>query len=140
MRMNDLNVIYGINGPVVTVRESHSFSMMEMVYVGKERLVGEVIGITSELTTIQVYEETTGLRPGEPVTGTGSPLNVTLGPGILDNIFDGIERPLKAIEQNSGAFIARGSSVSALDEEKQWNVALRVKPGDELTGGDIYAV
>ena len=140
MRMNDLNVIYGINGPVVTVRESHSFSMMEMVYVGKERLVGEVIGITSELTTIQVYEETTGLRPGEPVTGTGSPLNVTLGPGILDNIFDGIERPLKAIEQNSGAFIARGSSVSALDEEKQWNVALRVKPGDELSGGDIYAV
>ena len=115
MRMNNLNVIYGINGPVVTVRESHSFSMMEMVYVGKERLVGEVIGITSELTTIQVYEETTGLRPGEPVTGTGSPLNVTLGPGILDNIFDGIERPLKAIEQNSGAFIARGSSVSSLD-------------------------
>ena len=101
MRMNDMNVIYGINGPVVTVKESHSFSMMEMVYVGEERLVGEVIGITSELTTIQVYEETTGLRPGEPVIGTGSPMNVTLGPGILDNIFDGIERPLKAIEEKA---------------------------------------
>ena len=138
--MNDMNVIYGINGPVVTVKESHSFSMMEMVYVGNERLVGEVIGITSELTTIQVYEETTGLRPGEPVVGTGSPMNVTLGPGILDNIFDGIERPLKAIEEQSGAFISRGSSVSALNEEREWDVTLRVKKGDEVKGGDIYAV
>ena len=138
--MNDMNVIYGINGPVVTVKESHSFSMMEMVYVGNERLVGEVIGITSELTTIQVYEETTGLRPGEPVVGTGSPMNVTLGPGILDNIFDGIERPLKAIEEQSGAFISRGSSVSALNEEREWDVTLRIKKGDEVKGGDIYAV
>ena len=140
MRMNDMNVIYGINGPVVTGKESHSFSMMEMVYVGEERLVGEVIGITSELTTIQVYEETTGLRPGEPVIGTGSPMNVTLGPGILDNIFDGIERPLKAIEEKSGAFISRGSAVSALDESREWDVTLRVQPGDEVKGGDIYAV
>ena len=140
MRMNDMNVIYGINGPVVTVKESHSFSMMEMVYVGEERLAGEVIGITSELTTIQVYEETTGLRPGEPVIGTGSPMNVTLGPGILDNIFDGIERPLKAIEEKSGAFISRGSTVSALDESREWDVTLRVQPGDEVKGGDIYAV
>ena len=114
--------------------------MMEMVYVGNERLVGEVIGITSELTTIQVYEETTGLRPGEPVVGTGSPMNVTLGPGILDNIFDGIERPLKAIEEQSGAFISRGSSVSALNEEREWDVTLRIKKGDEVKGGDIYAV
>ena len=140
IRMNEQNVIYGINGPVVTVRNSHSFSMTEMVYVGEERLVGEVIGITSELTTIQVYEETTGLRPGEPVVGTGSPMNVTLGPGILDNIFDGIERPLKAIEEESGSFISRGSSVSSLDENREWAVTLRVKPGDKLNGGDIYAV
>ena len=137
--MKNETVIYGINGPVVTVKAAQSFSMMEMVYVGKERLVGEVIGITSDFTTIQVYEETTGLRPGEPVVGTGSPMNVTLGPGILDNIFDGIERPLKAIEEESGAFISRGSSVPSLDTQRQWAVTLSVKPGDRLKGGDVYA-
>ncbi|WP_050698506.1 V-type ATP synthase subunit A [Anaeromassilibacillus senegalensis] len=137
--MNNENVIYGINGPVVTVKNARSFSMMEMVYVGNERLVGEIIGITSALTTIQVYEETTGLRPGEPVVGTGSPMNVTLGPGILDNIFDGIERPLKAIEEQSGAFISRGSAVSSLDTERLWDVIVTVKEGDLLKGGDVYA-
>ena len=137
--MNDQNVIYGINGSVVTVKDSRSFSMMEMVYVGNERLVGEVIGITNKKTTLQVYEETTGLTPGEPVVGTGSPMNVTLGPGIIDNIFDGIERPLKSIADQSGAFISRGSSVSALDEEKLWDVTVTVKVGDELSGGAIYA-
>ncbi len=137
--MKNETVIYGINGPVVTVKAAQSFSMMEMVYVGKERLVGEVIGITSAFTTIQVYEETTGLRPGEPVVGTGSPMNVTLGPGILDNIFDGIERPLKAIEEESGAFISRGSSVSSLDSQRQWAITVTVKPGDRLNSGDIYA-
>ena len=74
------NVIYGINGPVVTVKDTDSFEMMEMVYVGEQKLVGEVIGITDRLTTIQVYEETTGLRPGDPVSGTGAPMNVLLGP------------------------------------------------------------
>ena len=133
------NTIYGINGPVVTVRNTRSFSMMEMVFVGKERLVGEIIGITDKYTTIQVYEETTGLRPGEPVYGTGSPMNVTLGPGIIDNIFDGIERPLKAIEEQSGAFIKRGSSVSSLDTKRKWDVTVTVKPGDTLSPGDIYA-
>lgn len=133
------DVIYGINGPVVTVRDSSNFSMAEMVHVGKDKLVGEVIGITDKLTTIQVYEETTGLFPGEPVEGTGSPMNVTLGPGILDNIFDGIERPLKEIEEESGAFIARGSSVPSLNTEKLWEVTLLVKEGDYLKGGDIYA-
>ena len=137
--MENKDVIFGINGPVVTVRGTRSFSMMEMVYVGNERLVGEIIGITSEFTTIQVYEETTGLRPGEPVVGTGSPMNVTLGPGILDNIFDGIERPLKAIADESGSFINRGSSVSPLDTERLWEVTVTVKPGDVLSGGDIYA-
>lgn len=136
--MND-NVIYGINGPVVTVKNTDSFEMMEMVHVGEQNLVGEIIGITDKLTTIQVYEETTGLKPGDPVTGTGAPMNVLLGPGILDNIFDGIERPLKAIEQQSGAFISRGASVSSLDPEKLWAVTMKVKPGDKLEGGQIYA-
>lgn len=137
--MENQNVIYGINGPVVTVKGTRSFSMMEMVYVGNEHLVGEIIGITDKLTTIQVYEETTGLQPGEPVVGTGSPMNVTLGPGIIDNIFDGIERPLKSIEEKSGAFISRGSSVPSLNEEKLWDVTVTVKPGDTLKAGDFYA-
>ena len=137
--MENNNVIYGINGPVVTVKNTDSFEMMEMVNVGKQKLVGEIIGITDDITTIQVYEETTGLKPGDPVEGTGAPMNVLLGPGIIDNIFDGIERPLKAIEEEAGAFINRGSSVSALDDKKLWNVTMKVKVGDKLEGGQIYA-
>ena len=133
------NVIYGINGPVVTVKDADCFEMMEMVHVGPQNLVGEVIGITDKITTIQVYEETTGLKPGDPVSGTGAPMNVLLGPGILDNIFDGIERPLKAIEERSGAFIERGASVSSLDPDKLWNVSMKIKAGDRLEGGQIYA-
>ena len=133
------NVIYGINGPVVTVSDTDSFEMMEMVHVGVQNLVGEVIGITDKLTTIQVYEETTGLKPGDPVTGTGAPMNVLLGPGIIDNIFDGIERPLKAIEEQAGAFINRGASVTSLDTERLWNVTMKIKIGDKLEGGQIYA-
>lgn len=137
--MENNNVIYGINGPVVTVKNTDSFEMMEMVHVGKQKLVGEIIGITDDITTIQVYEETTGLKPGDPVEGTGAPMNVLLGPGIIDNIFDGIERPLKAIEEEAGAFINRASSVSALDDKKLWNVTMKVKVGDKLEGGQIYA-
>lgn len=92
--MADRNLIYGINGPVVTVKGKTDLSMMEMVYVGEKKLVGEVIGLDDELTTIQVYEETTGLKPNEPVYSTGAPMSLTLGPGIIRNIFDGIERPL----------------------------------------------
>ncbi len=133
------NVIYGINGPVITVKGPTEFKMMEMVHVGKENLVGEIIGINDEYTTVQVYEETTGLKPGDPITGTGNPMNVLLGPGIIDNIFDGIERPLKAIEEESGAFISRGSQVNSLDDQKIWNVTMKVKVGDKLKGGEIYA-
>lgn len=137
--MNAQNTIYGINGPVVTVLGNTGLSMMEMVLVGEEKLVGEVIGITSRATTIQVYENTTGLRTGEAVYSTGGPLCATLGPGILDNIFDGIERPLKAIEEKSGDFISRGVAVSALDEEKTWDVTVTVKVGDTLRPGEVYA-
>lgn len=113
--------------------------MLEMVLVGEKRLIGEVISITAEFTTIQVYEVTTGLRVGEPVTGTGAPLCATLGPGILSNIFDGIERPLKQIEACSGAFIEVGANVSALDAEQQYAVKLTAKLHDRLQGGMIYA-
>lgn len=137
--MENQDVIYGINGPVVTVKNTKSFSMLEMVYVGNDKLVGEVIGINEKFTTIQVYEETTGLKPLEPVEKTGQPMTVTLGPGILDNIFDGIQRPLKDIEKASGAFIKRGASVNALDENKLWDVTIDVKKGDILSPGQVYA-
>ncbi|MBC3938101.1 V-type ATP synthase subunit A [Anaerotruncus massiliensis (ex Liu et al. 2021)] len=136
----DKNTVYSINGPVVTVRGARQFEMQEMVFVGNSRLIGEVINISDERTTIQVYEGTTGMRPGEPVTGTGGPLCATLGPGILSNIFDGIERPLKEIAKTSGAFIPEGSDMPALDVEKKWPVTLKVKEGDRLKGGDVFAV
>lgn len=133
------NVIFGINGPVVTIKGETDLSMMEMVYVGKEKLIGEVIGLDKKMTTIQVYEETTGLKPGEPVYSTGLSMSVTLGPGIIGNIFDGIERPLPAIEKKFGAFIGKGAQFSPLDTEKKYKVTLKVKVGDTLSGGDIYA-
>lgn len=133
------NVIFGINGPVVTIKGETDLSMMEMVYVGKEKLIGEVIGLDKKMTTIQVYEETTGLKPGEPIYSTGLPMSVTLGPGIIGNIFDGIERPLPAIEKKFGAFIGKGAQFSPLDTEKKYKVTLKVKVGDTLSGGDIYA-
>ncbi len=133
------NVIYSINGPVVTVKDATNLSMLEMVYVGEKKLMGEVISIKKEATTIQVYESTIGLQPGEPVYPSHQPIQVTLGPGILRNIFDGIERPLKAIAKQSGAFIETGSNVPALDEEALWNVTLQVKCGDRVSGGMIYA-
>ena len=133
------NVIYSINGPVVKVQNAVDFSMLEKVYVGHKRLMGEVISISKEATTIQVYESTTGLKPGEPVEPTGSPISVTLGPGILRNIFDGIERPLKEIAKESGAFIATGSDVAPLDEEVLWDVTVKVSVGDEVVPGQIFA-
>ena len=131
--------LYSINGPVVTVRGRTALSMREMVYVGRERLVGEVIRLDDTCATIQVYEETSGLKAGEPVEPTGGPLSVTLGPGILRNIYDGIQRPLPAIEEEMGSFIQRGARQPALDEEKKWDVTLTVKPGDTLEPGSIYA-
>lgn len=133
------NIIFGINGPVVTVKNTSSFSMLEMVYVGNKRLIGEVIGITDDHTTIQVYEVTTGLKPGEPVEGSGGPLCVLLGPGIIRNIFDGIERPLRRIEELSGCFIPEGVNVTSLDNDTKWDVTLMVKAGDTVRAGQIYA-
>lgn len=133
------NFIYGINGPVVTVKGKTDLQMLEMVYVGEAGLVGEVIGLDDNATTIQVYEETTGLKPGEKVVSTGGPMCVTLGPGIITNIFDGIERPLGALEEHFGAFIGKGTSVSSLDTEKEWDVTVTVSVGEYLKGGDIYA-
>ena len=124
------NTIYSINGPVVTIKGKTDLEMMEMVYVGKARLVGEVIRMNDKETTIQVYEETGGLKAGEPVESTGGPLSVTLGPGILRNIYDGIQRPLPAIEQHMGSFIERGAHEPSLDEAAKWDVTVTVRQGD----------
>ena len=132
--------IYGINGPVIYLKGNTGFRMSEMVYVGEEKLVGEVIALDKDLTTVQVYEETTGLRPGETVTASGSAVSVTLAPGILNNIFDGIERPLERIADSSGgAFITRGVSVDSLDRQKKWPTHITVEKGQYLHGGDIIA-
>ena len=131
--------IYGINGPVIYLNGNTRFGMSEMVYVGKDQLVGEVIALEKDRTTVQVYEETSGLRPGEVVTATGNAVSVTLAPGILNNIFDGIERPLEKISETGGAFITKGVSVDSLDREKRWNTHFTVREGDYVNGGDIFA-
>ena len=137
--MHKTGTNYGINGPVIYLKGNTGFQMAEMVYVGKERLVGEVIRLTNDITTIQVFEETTGLRPGDPVEATGDAISVTLGPGILNNIFDGIERPLSEIAKSSGKYISRGVSVDSLDTEKKWQTHITVKPGEFVSGGTIIA-
>ncbi len=131
--------IYGINGPVIKVRGDHAFQMLEMVLVGHDKLIGEVIRILETETIVQVYENTTGLKPGEPVVSTGKLLTVKLGPGILGNIFDGIQRPLVKIAKNTGIFINRGSVMDNLDREKLWDVRMLVKPGDYVSQGEVIA-
>ena len=137
--MSKTGIIYGINGPVVYLKGNTGFKMSEMVHVGEEHLVGEVIALTKDTTTVQVFEETTGLKPGAEVTATGDAISVTLGPGILNNIFDGIQRPLSEIAAESGKYISRGVSVDSLNTEKKWHVHMTVKPGDAVTGGTIIA-
>ena len=132
-------IIYGINGPVVYVKGATDFKMGEMVYVGEEKLVGEIISLSSEKTTIQVYEETSGLKPGDKVTGAGTAIFVTLAPGIINNIFDGIQRPLKGIADKSGIYISKGISISSLDDEKKWPAHITIKEGEHIDGGTIVA-
>ena len=133
------NLIHSINGPVITVKNTKAFSMLEMVYVGNKKLIGEVISVNDAFTTIQVYEGTTGLMPGEPVYATGSPMCVTLGPGMLTGIFDGIQRPLSKIYEISGLYADEGVSINALDETREWDITLKVQVGDKVLGGQVYA-
>lgn len=137
--MTKTGIIYGINGPIVYLRGNTGFKMSEMVYVGKQKLVGEVINLTTDTTTVQVFEETTGIKPGEEVTATGDAISVTLAPGILNNIFDGIERPLSEIAKEGGAYINRGVSVDSLNTSKLWDVHVTIAVGDEVSGGTIIA-
>ena len=131
--------IYGINGPVITIKGKTDLQMMETVYIGNARLIGEVIGLTEERTTIQCYENTTGVRPGEPVSRTRMAMSATLGPGLLTGMYDGIGRPLKMLEAASGHYIAPGIDVPGIDTNKKWSVEVKMKAGDEIKPGDIYA-
>lgn len=137
--MSKTGIIYGINGPVVYLKGDSGFQMSEMVYVGEQKLVGEVIALRKDTTTVQVFEETTGLKPGAAVTSADGPISVTLGPGILNNIFDGIQRPLSEIAKQSGKYISRGVSVSSLDTEHLWDVKITVSEGQQVSGGTVIA-
>ncbi len=137
--MNDNITIYSINGPVVKVKNADDLKMQETVYVGNKKLIGEVISNSRGEVTIQVYESTTGLKTGEPIVRTGKPMSVTLAPGIIGNIFDGIERPLKALESISSPYIETGCDVEKTDTEKKYNVKITVSEGDTVERGRIYA-
>ena len=126
-----------ISGPIITAKGMGNAQMYEVVQVGSLGLVGEVVRVIGDLATIQVYEDTTMLKPGAHVECTGAPLSVSLGPGLLGNIYDGIQRPLPGIEAKSGAWIRRGEKVDALDTQKKWTFEPLVSPGAEVAGGQI---
>jgi V/A-type H+-transporting ATPase subunit A len=128
-----------INGPVIRARGSRHVSMLELVEVGDEHLVGEVISLNGDIMTAQVYEETSGMRPGAPVFGTGLPLSVELGPGLLKSIFDGVQRPLPVIEMRTGSFIGRGMRLTPLYRKDRWKFTPQAKVGDQVAGGTILA-
>ncbi len=129
--------IVKIAGPVVTAKGMKGSKMYEVVKVGKEKLIGEIIQLKEDKATIQVYEDTTGVKPNEPVESTGSSLSIELGPGLLSSIYDGIARPLPSISEISGDFIARGIEMPSLDKKKKYDFISKVKIGEEIKGGHI---
>ncbi len=140
MRMKKvIGKIQMINGPVVKAKEMMGVMMHEVVKVGNLKLTGEVISLNEDVATIEVYEETSGLKPGEPVEGTGELLSVTLGPGIIKSVFDGIQRPLNVLKSKSGDFLERGVSADALDMDKEWDVEILIKEGEKVVAGQVVA-
>lgn len=129
--------IIKIAGPVVVAKGMKGSKMYDVVRVGEEKIIGEIIQLSEDTATIQVYEDTTGVKPGEPVLSTGAPLSIELGPGLLKSIYDGIARPLPVIAEASGDFISRGIEVPSLDKKKKYDFVSKVKVGDELKGGAI---
>ena len=134
--MSTEGVIYRVAGPVVTAT-GISPKMYDVVHVGKEQLMGEVIKIVGEYSIIQVYEDTDNVKPGEPVTNTGKPLSVELGPGLLESVYDGIQRPLPVLREKMGDFIFRGVAAPGLDHKKKWEFNPTVKKGDEVSEGMV---
>ena len=135
-----VGTITWISGPVVRARGSRHIGMLELVEVGDEHLVGEVIGLDGDQITAQVYEETSGMQPGAPIFGTGLPLSVNLGPGLIQSIYDGVQRPLPLLEEATGSFIRRGTSFDPINREKKWKYTSKVKVGDEVKGGAILGI
>ena len=133
----EVGTITWISGPVVRARGSRHVGMLELVEVGEERLVGEVIGLRGDIITVQVYEETAGMQPGAPIYGTGLPLSVELGPGLIQSIYDGVQRPLPLIEKAMGSFISRGARFDPISRDKRWKYTPKAKVGDEVKGGMI---
>ena len=131
-------IISAINGPVIKGKNMTTFKMREMVTVGEQRLIGEVIVLEGDIGTIQVYEETEGLKTGQEITPTGRPLSLKLGPGMLKNMFDGIQRPLEKIQEISPIFIPEGIGLLSIDDKKLWPTVMTVKPGDVLLAGSIF--
>ncbi|OUP54786.1 V-type ATP synthase subunit A [Pseudoflavonifractor sp. An184] len=130
--------IVKVSGPLVVATGMQEANMADVVRVGEQRLIGEILNMTGDAASIQVYEETSGLGPGAEVVTTGAPLSVELGPGLIENIYDGIQRPLEVIREVSGSNnLPRGVEVPALDREKKWEFTPVVKPGDQVTGGDV---
>lgn len=129
-----------ISGPVIVAEGMAGAQMNEVVKVGDEELLGEIISLKYDRASIQVYEDTSGLKPGDKVTGTGAPLQVELGPGLLKAVFDGIQRPLNVIQEKTGAFIQRGVNISALDTQKKWEFEAVAKKGDDVFPGDVLGV
>ena len=127
--------IVWISGPAVKADGMADAKIYETVHVGESKLIGEVIRLTGDIAFVQVYESTAGLRPGEPVEGTGKPLNVLLGPGIIGRIYDGIQRPLDDIAKRSGTFIGKGISTMPLDLKKKYKFMPTLKIGDEVLAG-----
>jgi V/A-type H+-transporting ATPase subunit A len=137
--LEKIGIIIGVNGPVIKGTGMANFKMREMVMVGEKKLIGEIIILEGDIATIQVYEETSGLRVGEKIFSTEMPLSVKLGPGIIGNIFDGIERPLKKINEINYGFIQEGIGLINIDSDKKWDTEVVAQKGDKLKGGDIYA-
>ena len=130
--------IVKVSGPLVVATGMQEANMADVVRVGEQRLIGEILNMTGDAASIQVYEETSGLGPGAEVVTTGAPLSVELGPGLIENIYDGIQRPLEVIREVSGSNnLPRGVEVPALDREKKWEFTPVVKPGDKVGGGDV---
>ena len=132
--------IVWISGPAVRADGMSDAKMYETVSVGNSKLIGEVIRLTGDVAFIQVYESTSGLKPGEPVVGTGNPLSVMLGPGIIGQIYDGIQRPLKDLSKASGSFIGRGIVTTAINMTKKYHFVPTVSKGDKVSAGNIIGI
>jgi V/A-type H+-transporting ATPase subunit A len=139
-QQTEIGTIIKIAGPVVVADRMRGAKMYDVVRVGNEKLIGEIIELKEDTVTIQVYEETTGVTPGEPVQRTGMPLSVDLAPGLMGQIYDGIQRPLPLIKEKTGDFIARGVEIPAVDREKSWHFTPKVKAGSKVQAGDILGI